>query len=176
MEISNGGKNKVCFVDVDGVLNWAYCDARCGGFIGISGSKLKLLKQIVDATRAKIVLTSTWKIDYEKYMEDPFLYSSGAGKYLREKFRSHNLKIFDTTTRYETNIAHRGEGIHNYVKENNVGSFVILDDDIFDDYEEYGLMPYLVKSKWCDEKTHQGGLNEELVAQAIEILNCRVNN
>ncbi len=159
--------NKVIFLDIDGVVNSAFSKARCQGFIGIDGPKVALLKQIIDATDAKIVLTSTWKIDYEKYMSDGFHYK--VGKYLREKLREHNLEIYDTTTRYETNLAHRGEGIYNYVKENKVDNFVILDDDIFNDFEEYNLMPHLVKSEWSGTN-HTGGLNEDLVREAIEKL------
>jgi hypothetical protein len=41
-----------------------------------------------------------------------------------------------------------------------------LDDEIFPDYEEYGIMPHLVKTSFYD-----GGLKEKHVELAIKILN-----
>ena len=47
---------KIIFLDVDGVLN------RCGASSqGLEEDKLLLLKQIIHATGAKVVISSTWR-------------------------------------------------------------------------------------------------------------------
>ena len=47
--------------------------------------------------------------------------------------------------------------------------WVVLDDEIFSDYEEYGIMERLVKIDNPGE--NGGGLQPEHVAKAIEVLN-----
>ena len=50
---------KLLFLDVDGVLNSM---DRCGGDgDGLDEDKLRLLKQIIDATSAEIVISSSWR-------------------------------------------------------------------------------------------------------------------
>ena len=55
---------KVIFLDIDGVLNEDTTPTRtqsCALFI--DQEKLLRLKRIIDATQAKIVLSSTWRYD-----------------------------------------------------------------------------------------------------------------
>lgn len=165
---------KVIFLDVDGVLNYATCEARCCSFVGIASEKVNLLKQIVDATDAEIVLTSTWKRDYDEYINNG--YKNKLGKYLREKLRDKGLYVLDTTTRYEGSCAHRGLGIYNWINDQynndlyNVINYVVLDDEVFDDFEEFNIIPSLVQSTFSGDK-NTGGLTDSLVKQAIEKLN-----
>lgn len=141
---------KVIFLDVDGVLN-AYDDfggrnkpnPHVGGLWGISIAKVKQLKYIVEKTSAQLVLTSTWKKDYNRYLMD---HTNIYGKYLYNKLRKCDLKIFDTTERYEANPSHRSEGIKSWLKEHEgeVESYIILDDDYFPGYDDKEINPYLV--------------------------------
>ena len=73
---------KVIFLDVDGVLNTKYSKSRCGRFIGIDKDKVAQLKRIVDETDAEIVLSSTWRLGYNK--DGHFLQEHGV--YLDRKF------------------------------------------------------------------------------------------
>ena len=179
---------KVIFLDVDGVLN-SQSDFKAthhkmcvmgSGCIGIYGPRLKLLKQIVDATDAKIVLVSSWKSCWLKYrkqvkeylttdMKEPlYIYfdRDDYGYYLHKKFRKHKLEIFDTTYDYEPNSWFRGEGIHNYLNSHkDITNWVVLDDEIFRDYDEE-ILKHLVKTSYYNE-----ALNEINVKEAIEILN-----
>ena len=52
---------KVIFLDIDGVLNCSTTKDLCEFYTGIEDKKVAILKQIVDATDAKIVLISTWR-------------------------------------------------------------------------------------------------------------------
>ena len=55
-------KMKVIFLDIDGVLNDKYCRARApSGCKGAVDAKLKLLREIVRQTDARLVLISSWK-------------------------------------------------------------------------------------------------------------------
>ena len=152
---------KIIFLDVDGVLNFAATEARtASGCLGIASSAVKNLRDIVKATGAYIVLTSTWKdewdFDEDKCTED--------GKYLVRKLKREGLHILDKT---QDLINNRGQGIQEWLgRHKGVESWVVLDDDIFPDYESRGIMPHLVKTSFGGD-----GLNEKCAEEAIKILN-----
>ena len=54
---------KIIFLDIDGVLNSKAYDSKrdWNKQTNIDETRLPLIKQIVEATDAKIVLTSTWR-------------------------------------------------------------------------------------------------------------------
>lgn len=150
----------------DGVLNCQKSESRCQGFIGIDGDKVKRLRSIVEATGAKIVLTSTWKREWIK--EPEFKEEQNEfGNYLERKLRRENLFILDKTTE-EKSISDRGEGIFNYLRRHNVDQWIVLDDEIFHDFEDYGIMDHLVKTNFYNEN---GGLQDGHVKMAINLLN-----
>ena len=154
---------KIIFLDIDGVLNYLGCKSRCQGCYGIEDDKLELLKKIVDATNAKIVLTSTWKSDWEntEYIED----LNTSGQYMVRKFKEHGLSILAKTIDEEW--SKRGKGILDFINHfpANIESFVILDDESFD-FEFVGIDDKFVHTDFTDN-----GLTEENVSQAIRILN-----
>ena len=73
-----------------------------------------------------------------------------------------NLKL-------KENSDNRGLGIKNYLQQNNIREYIILDDDIFPDYDEE-LQKHLVKTNF-----YQDGLNEELSQIAIKKLQKKEN-
>lgn len=153
---------KIIFLDIDGVLNNQFSKSRCGYFIGIDKDKVKRLKEIFDATDAKIVLVSSWKVDWERVDKDS---QNIVGNYLDRKLKKERIRILDKTIDHEID---RGQGISDWISNHKVESWVVLDDEIFDDYEEMGVMPHLVKTVYSSEN---GGLQPEHVSKAIEILN-----
>lgn len=162
---------KIIFLDIDGVLN-ADDDFGIGkenpqicGFRGISSAKVQHLKRIVDATGAKIVLVSTWKHDYEDYLENgknPF------GKYLAESLAAKGLTIFDTTILYapKTDVF-RGHEIKRWITHfpGPIESWVVLDDEFFPDYSLFRIRHHLVRT----EEPH--GLTYHKASLAISRLN-----
>lgn len=152
---------KVIFLDIDGVLNFAKTEARApGGFIGIAEPSVKKLRSIVDATGAKLVLTSTWKSEWSINQEE----CTPDGIYLDKKLRRHGMHILDKTMDH---IDNRGEGIHNWLsRHTHVDTWIVLDDDVFPDYEEYDILHHLVQTSF-----KEGGLQEQHVLQAISLLN-----
>lgn len=131
---------KIIFLDIDGVLN-ADCDF--GGrskpnptvindegqrFCGIGKTHVRHLKNIVDKTGAEIVLVSSWKKDYEEYLK--YGYENRVGKYLYNKLREQELRILDTTLRYDFSYgSNRGYEIRQWLEEHpEVDDWVVLDD------------------------------------------------
>lgn len=151
---------KIIFLDIDGVLNDATTDEYTpAGFMGIDGYKVKLLRQIVEATGASIILTSTWKTEWSKYKE--FLARDGA--YLNSMLAEEGLRILDKTT---DQVINRGAGIMRWLNEHpGIESWVVVDDDVFPDFKEQGILPHLVKTSFYL------GLTQEHVEQCIKILN-----
>lgn len=125
---------KVIFLDIDGVLNSdEYLDRIKN--LDIKGiereidvEKIKLLKKAIDETGAKVVLSSSWR------------YTRNA-QYLKELLL--NYGIYAAVTPFIQN--ERGLEIKQWLSDNqDVEDFVILDDEIFNSYDEE-LMKKLIK-------------------------------
>lgn len=152
---------KVIFLDIDGVLNnYASKSLTPSGFLGVDDHKIKVLQSIVAQSQARLVLVSSWKSGWSI---DPFLQSDDCA-YLTRKLKRHGLHITAKTedpSRYA-----RGAGIRRFLREHPVESWVVLDDDIFDDYESNGILPHLVKTDF-----YRSGLTEDHIAPCLALLN-----
>lgn len=152
---------KVIFLDVDGVLNCVDSTSDICGYVGIENTKVKLLRRIVEETGAEIVLVSTWKDGWSRTDKDKK--QDVFADFLDRELEKESLVILDKT---EDDGILRGEGILAWMNGRDVESFVILDDKRYD-YRNCGLSPYHIKTEFYDE---DGGLNEEHVVRAIEVL------
>lgn len=154
---------KVIFLDVDGVLNHADCAERSPmGFMGIDPEKIKILRQIIEATGASIVLSSSWKMGWHR--DDGW--NDADVEYLNMALAKEGLQIIDKTEN-AASLAWRGAEILQWVKEHpEIEAWAVLDDDIFQDFKACGIMPHLVKTSFA-----KGGLQEKHVRDCIEILN-----
>lgn len=154
---------KIIFCDVDGVLN----DENTPLNTELDDEKILLLKEIVEKTNAKIVLSSAQKLGWEpKYeKQGPYI------RYLFDKLKYFELIVIDRT--YDPiSLLNRGEGIYQWLSEHeNIESWVVLDDEIFPDFEKFGIIPHLVHTQF-----YGYGLTSELAAQAIKILNGELND
>lgn len=155
---------KVIFLDIDGVLNSRAYDRRrdWSKQTDVDETRLPLVKDIVDRTGAKIVLSSTWRDYWEK---DPRLCRDD-GVYLNEIFAKCGLRIFDKTPNFGLCAAR-----HDEVKawldgaEEEIESFVIIDD--------YGFGWKELASNFVKTNANfRLGLEEEHVEKAVEILNA----
>lgn len=150
---------RVIMTDIDGVLNEDTTPTRTKSrAIFIDEEKLLRLKRIVDATGAKIVLSSTWRYDRNdsRYNAD-FLE-------LQEAFHKVGLAFYSFTPEDAIGIR-RGMEIKAWLGMHpEVTDYIILDDELWD-FEERGLLPRLVKTVFWD-----GGLTEELAQEAINML------
>ena len=178
---------RVIFLDIDGELTYAgYSNEETHN---IDSEKVALLKEIVDATDAKIVLSSSWKYGYDKITgEKRSFYRT-----LENILSAMGLSIYDITEdipgimkkekehpwqedkpislgEYEKIHFQYGTGraaeVKKWIDNHTVESLVILDDEDHG-WEDYGLADYLIQPSWYDEN---GGLHREHVTKAIQIL------
>ena len=59
-------KKNVIFLDIDGVLNSEDSTDKIGSVKGISDKHIKILKDIVDIFDADLILTSSWKVYWDR--------------------------------------------------------------------------------------------------------------
>lgn len=151
---------KVIFLDIDGVLNSAaFMKARAKNFNTVNKEErdrwldmldqeaVKLLNQAVEATNAKIVISSTWRILHSVNKLTSFL-----------KEKDFIGKIIDATPRFSGKP--RGDEIQAWLDKNQVDDFVIVDDD--NDMGE--LSHKLVQTSW------QNGIQQHHVDEIISML------
>lgn len=154
---------KYLFLDIDGVLNSYKYDKERGenNTENIDGTRLDLVKEIIDKTGAKIVLTSTWR----KHWEKGEAFCDKIGKELNETFKKHGLEIYDKTPSID--YLERGIEIRAYLSDRmeDLEAFCIVDDMM------YG---------WDDDLSHYFvqtnprigyGLEKRHVEKIIEVLN-----
>ena len=156
---------KIVFLDIDGVLNCQDTEETCGEYIGIEDTKVTLLKQIIDATGAAIILISSWK---EGWTSNPNfkITQDELATYLDEKLAKQGLVIKGKTFDGNSN---RGKGIIRFIDKQkeigiNIDKYIILDDEMFD-YLEVDIAEHLIKTSFCGN-----GLELEHVKRAIEAL------
>ena len=154
---------KVLFLDFDGVLNSLQYDREKDATKNnsIDETRLRLLKKVIDETKAKIVLTTSWRRHWNKARA----LCDEVGLWISELFSRYGLDIYDKTPDLPSSVGRKSEILDwlNNLKE-PVESFVILDDYAFG-WEELGerlikTSPYIGR-----------GLEETHVKRAIEILN-----
>ena len=169
---------KVIFLDIDGVLNSTktlYEDSS------LEDNLILNLKEIVNKTEAKIILSSSWRLStyaIAKLMDnlDRFdLVISGMTcdgvdlDWLKKYEFDTTKKYLDTKFDYDENkqikITHdRGAEIFKWLCYHYDCAYVILDDEIED------IKPYFDESVIV-KTSYKTGLTKEDVKKAIQILN-----
>ncbi len=141
---------KIIFLDFDGVLN-SYGYLRRTGQAGLclDPSRLDLLGKIVDATDAKLVLTSSWREHW----------SAESSSEIDRIFAEHRMTVYGKTPHLRSG---REQEIRAWLAEHPAESFVVLDDrflnaDFLDGH-------FILTSNLRD------GLDQEDVRRAIAIL------
>ena len=149
---------KILFLDFDGVLNSEKYVKNSNEFGAvIDPDRMILLKQIIDSTGAKIVLTTSWREHWDK---DPQS-CDDTGIEINNIFEKYSLNIFDKTLILDSC---REDEIFDWLERNlEVTNFVVLDDRFLDSKR---LGEHFIKTNGYSK-----GLDEESVKKAIEILN-----
>lgn len=149
-------KNKIILLDIDGVLNVDFPShdeyGRC-----FHPNFVDNLKYIIDETGAKIVISSTWRFSGLVIM--------------KEMWEKRNLpgEVIDITPHID--ICKRGEEIEYWLKNNEVDSYVIIDDD--NDMLENQQQNFVKTSKNVshEDNINNGmGLTLKCAEKAIKIL------
>lgn len=148
---------KVIFLDFDGVLNSRRYLMSCGEqALAIDPARMALLKEIVDATGANLVLSTSWR---EHWSVDPNECDS-TGRLMNEIFCAHGMQIFDKTPKLS---ASRTEEIKSWLAAHpEITHFVVLDDMFLGDAL---LAEHFVKTSYYTE-----GLSKSEAEEAIAIL------
>lgn len=169
---------KVIFLDVDGVLN---SDRTLYEDISLEDNLILNLKEIVNKTKAKIILSSSWRLSTEaiaKLMDklDKFglvisgMTCDGVDLDWLEKYEfDATKKYLDTKFDYDENrqikiTRDRGAEIFKWLHDHDDCAYVILDDEIED------IKPYFNESAIV-KTSYKTGLAKEDVKKAIQILN-----
>ena len=149
---------KVIFLDFDGVLNSAnYLLGYEDYGVVIDPTRMGLLQQIVDATGAKIVLSTSWREHWGKELAE----CDSTGMHINDIFKKYGLQIWDKTPQLHTR---RETEIKSWLdKHSEVKSFVVLDDRL--------LSADYLKGHFIKTSNYFNGLDEEDVQKAIDILN-----
>lgn len=150
---------KVIFLDIDGVLNSdEYFDKiKDMNIKGIENdvdvNKIVLLKKSIDETGAKVVLTSSWR--YKRKAQE-----------LKQLLLNYGILVDCTPYIYNE----RGIEIKKYLEEHrDVQDFVIIDDEMFDSYDE-NLIKKLIKISNTNGINFGDGLQPKHIQQIIQKL------
>ena len=168
----------IIFLDCDGVLNsMAYFEwlkesrnslHKDGEYDEISDFHLQMLSKIYHTCNAHIVLTSTWReLDDESDMNCYPMY-----QYLVKSLAKYDMKIISKTPVINMNRPLEIVTWLDSRADKDEIKFVSLDDDFSkEDYEKYGIGDCLVHTRFFCNDISEGGLQQEHVYRAIEILN-----
>ncbi len=149
-------KLKIIFLDFDGVIS-----THEKG-MNLDTSKVALLEEILSATGAKIVVTSSWRIgtrNAEEFVEKLFNFHRS-----RDKVSNSSLfidSIYDVT---DTMGNDRGDEVQRWIDEHidQIEQYVILDDE--NDYLDEQLFNFVQTDEY-------EGLTSREVKLCIKILN-----
>lgn len=163
-KIGEYDRMNVVFFDVDGVLNSEkfLCETH-GEFI--NPKNVANLKMIVDATGAKLVMTSDWR----KQVIDKDI-SKTHVRELVDRLADAGMEVYGVTSsgdelRNKYGVYTRACAVKDYVTANAVEGYVIF-DDMDMDWEAEGL-----DSHWINTENVLAGLTEADARNAISIIN-----
>ena len=150
---------KVLFLDIDGVLNHDYFYSHLSEiklahnnypYTEFDPKCVEELNRILDSTNAKLVVSSSWRV--ESNLQDIFTQVG-----IKHKIYGITPIYWDDKERT------RGEEIEEYLNNNNVDTYCILDD--VKDFTDEQMNNFVL----C--KSYDMGLTKKLADKAIEILN-----
>lgn len=116
------------FLDIDGVLRTHKSDLEWSQILGVPIPEsvydrrfdrkiVSYINEVAGYTRAKIVVTSTWRVKYS--LEE-----------LRQIFRDNGISA-EIVGKTDIGL-NRGEEIEQYISDNEIESYVVIDDQVKD--------------------------------------------
>lgn len=171
---------KVIFLDIDGVLNTSqtfidiYYEWKKTGVrrVPIDEFRLVYLKEIIDKTKALIILSSSWRAFFKKE-NGAILPINDSAKELVHLLNKYNLEIHDITPRDKNGI--RQNEIKKWLSNHIIDNFVVIDDDSYD-LKDF-INKELVKTNFAKDRemiqdmSECCGLCESHVSKIVNILN-----
>ena len=142
--------SNIIFLDIDGVLNNEETKEKIGHICGIDDSLLIKLKELVTLFNADIVLSSSWRLFWNRDLINDGINNwrgrskKRYGRYLNIKFAKYGLQITDKTE--DIYWAYRAMEIAKYLTEHpEIENFIILDDEQFA-WHKYGLEKHWINT------------------------------
>lgn len=160
---------KIIFLDIDGVLNNMRTRETFEDYVFVDDNKILLLKQLIDKTNAKVVLSSSWRIGWQFKDKNPRCANDEVRLFeaLQRKLKEFDIDMLS----YTPHLWCRGKEIDTWLNEwqgEKVDSFVILDDMPKQEFEPNAS--HLVQTDISK------GLTLHDIDQAIKILNEASSN
>lgn len=149
---------RIVFLDIDGVLNNAG-SFKSAQIDPLDSKAIQLLNDLVSATGACIVISSSWRIGNTLHWIQ--LMMARAGFEFPERIIGATMEISDKTNGGIWVSKTRGQEIALWLEQVSVDSFVILDDD---DEDMDPVKDHLIKT------TFEKGLLKEHVERAKKLL------
>lgn len=122
----------VIFLDIDGVLNCNYStyEMTSTHSMFVQDNKIKILKEIIDRTDAKVVLSSTWRVGWKRLelgiKDNPIAIDFVE---LRDKLLEFGIELYDRTPKFDAIGRRRGDEIKAWLDAHpEVDGCVIIDD------------------------------------------------
>lgn len=156
---------KIIFLDIDGVLNSAEYRRQLGMRYYseiIDRKKMPMLKKIVDATDAKIVLSTSWR----KFWNERDSQLDSVGQYINEIFAEFDMSVYSKTPVIE-NAGRSAEITAWMTRKGYVDGYVILDD------KDFSWSPEL-RIHFIRTDCNGNGLDDTQVQDAIDVLNGKM--
>lgn len=146
---------KVIFLEIDGVLNTTK-DLLSYGSPLINQNLVQILKEIVNKTKAKIVLSSSWRLDRE------------SREIVKSALSKKRLKFISCTPclkpKKHQSWVNRCDEINHWLNSRGkINKFAIIDENF---HAGLGFENNFFKT---DEET---GLTKDLAESIIKLLNC----
>ena len=114
---------KILFLDIDGVLNSVYYSKKMEYNEFFEKKKIELIKQIVEKTNCKIVLTSL-RLNFQLYDNE-----------IKDTLENEGLKIYDTLN---LSFISKAESIQRYIKnKDSIENYVVVDDSDYKNDFQY---------------------------------------
>lgn len=163
-------KTKFLFLDIDGVLNAdsTTTEVTPEGFTFVEDRLIEKLKRIIDATNAKVVLSSDWRFEHPRFDDDNPDAKMGLNlKLLIEKLASFGINLYGMTSVFRSR---RGEEITYWLEQNECryGGIDNINYVILDDLPWHEFLHHEEHFVNTDDYV---GLTDENVEEAIAILN-----
>ena len=159
------------FLDIDGVLNYndfvfEYIDDTAKI---VDLNNVQLLAYIVEKTKAKIILSSSWRYGFDDSLQPTF--PNGGCQILLDILKEHGMKLHDRTeTKGDSDNGYRPGQIEQYINRHlkDTDNFIILDDETWGDSDPNGMDIFgrhFIRTDW-DKR----GLSSEDATRAVLLL------
>lgn len=168
----------VIFLDIDYVLNGSQTKEHIGSIKGIDQKLLRLFAPLAHRPNTEIVLTSTWRLYWDKSLkDDPVKTWAGRskkryGRYLNAHFAEYGIEIFDKTEDFCW--YRRCEEVQKYLdKHLEIENFIIFDDENFR-WGDSHLYTHWVNTYELHNEPWDHGITREHISIANDILNGKL--